>query len=182
MSDTPSSRSPQQQEAARFQSALSESLLQSMQGNINYLLGAVLPVGTLVESMLTEAQFQGETSTGWVLADGRSCAGSAYAILTGNSNVPDARGIFRRGKNNGRSTASGDSTGEISLGTYQADQFAAHTHSEHYRIPDTGAGGSAGGGDTNRSLVDVSENTGSSGTGTETRPRALVINVFFRIN
>lgn len=58
------------------------------------------PPGTIVQSLLTEAQFiasvpahqQGD----WVLADGRNVAGSRYAQITGETTVPDLRGAFIR--------------------------------------------------------------------------------------
>jgi hypothetical protein len=182
MSDTAPSTARQQQEAARFRSSVSEALLQSIQGNINYLLESILPVGSVVASMLTESQFQDQASTAWILSDGRNVAASAFALLTGFTTVPDLRGVFVRGKNGARSGATGNSGGDLALGTYQADAFAAHTHQEHYRTPSAAAGGSDGGGDTDRGLNDVFENTGSAGTGTETMPRNVTLNYFIRIN
>jgi hypothetical protein len=61
------------------------------------------PVGMIVQSMLTEAQFQAINGTNWVLAAGQSVTGSQYATITGNSSIPDLRGMFLRGKNNSRS-------------------------------------------------------------------------------
>jgi hypothetical protein len=58
------------------------------------------PVGSIVASMLTEAQFQGVNGTDWVLADGRSVAGTTYAVATGENTVPDLRGQFLRGRVN----------------------------------------------------------------------------------
>lgn len=182
MSDTPKSTATQQVEAARFRSSISENLLQGMQGNINHLLASVLPVGSIIDSMLSEAQFQGLTSTGWIIADGRSVTGSSYALVTGNTTVPDLRGVFTRGKNGARSTATGNSEGDKSLGTYEADQFASHTHPYLYRTPSAASGGSDGGGDTDRGLNDVNATTDATGTGTETRPRAVTVNKFIRIN
>ena len=182
MSDLSNTSSRIQTEATRFRSSVSESMIQGMGGAINYLLDSILPVGSVVSSMLTTAQYQGETSTGWVLADGGSCAGSDYAVLTGNSTVPDLRGVFIRGKNNGRSTATGNSSGNLALGTYEADQFAAHTHPYEYKTPSAAAGGSDGGGDTDRGLNTISTVTSSTGTGTETRTRNVTLNYFIRIN
>lgn len=182
MTDQANSTTRQQLEAVRFGSAVSEAVMSQVQGNLNYLLGAVLPIGSVIYSMLDESQFQDLTSAGWVLADGRSCVGSDYALLTGNTTVPDGRGVVPRGKNHARSGSTGNSAGDLALGTYQADQMIAHVHSTHYRIPTTGPGGSDGGGDHNRGLQDITEDSGSAGAGTETRPRSLTLNAFFRIN
>lgn len=182
MSDTAKSTATQQQEAARFRSSVSESLMQGMQGNINYLLASVLPVGSVVDSMLTEAQFQDLTSTGWIIADGRNVSTSSYTLVTGNTTVPDLRGVYTRGKNGARSAGTGNSEGDKALGTYELDKFAAHTHIAHYRTPSAAAGGSDGGGDTDRGLNDNNEATTSAGTGTETRARSVTLNKFIRIN
>jgi hypothetical protein len=56
-------------------------------------------VGTIEQSMLTDAQFiaaAGSDGPNWVLADGRNVAGSRYAQITGSNTVPDLRGAFLR--------------------------------------------------------------------------------------
>ena len=72
--------------------------------------GDLWAVGSIQQSMLTEAQFNtamGATAAGrWVLADGRSVAGSKYAALTGHDKVPDMRGgFFRAAGQNGSGAA-----------------------------------------------------------------------------
>ena len=182
MADIPESTGRIQIESTRFRGAVSEALLQRMGGAINYLLSAVLPVGSVVHSMLTEAQFQDEAGDGWILADGRSVADSSYAEITGFTTVPDLRGIFLRGKNNGRNTTLGNASGESALGTYQGDAFAEHSHSYSYQIPDAADGGSDGGGDTDRGLETINASTGSAGSTTETKPRNVTVNIFIRVN
>lgn len=54
--------------------------------------GDLNPVGMIVASMLTEAQFQNLNGTSWVLAYGQSIVGSSYATITGNTLAPDLRG------------------------------------------------------------------------------------------
>lgn len=85
-------------------------------------------IGDIVTSILTEAQFQSQRNSGWVLMDGRSVGGSKYATTTGNSVIPDARGMFLRGKNNGRADGKQNPDGDVAMGTYQADSNKAHTH------------------------------------------------------
>lgn len=85
-------------------------------------------LGDIRQSLLTEAQFQSINGTGWVLLDGRSISGSALASLTGMTTLPDARGVVLRGKNNGRSTATGNPDGDLALGAAQVDQNLAHGH------------------------------------------------------
>jgi microcystin-dependent protein len=73
-------------------------------------LGEVWQVGSIQQSMLTETQWAtllGPTEGAkWVLADGRNCAGTKYAQITGKTNLPDLRGAFLRsaGQNNNKST------------------------------------------------------------------------------
>lgn len=98
----------------------------------NALFEIICPIATVVPSMLTEAQFQTENGNPspekWVLADGRSVVGSAYEALGLGSTIPDLRGVYIRGKNNGRSGSTGNPDGDLALGTYQSDQFQSHSH------------------------------------------------------
>lgn len=59
-------------------------------------------IGAIQSALLTEAQFQAQFGSGWILADGRSVLGSKYETITGRSSIPDLRGVVLRGKNNGR--------------------------------------------------------------------------------
>lgn len=88
----------------------------------------LLPIGSILASMLTEAQFQAQSGTNWILADGGSAAGSTYQTVTGNSTVPDLRGVFLRGKNNSRSDGNEDPGGERTLGNLQGFALEDHTH------------------------------------------------------
>lgn len=84
-------------------------------------------LGDVQESTLTEAQFQAERDATWILGDGRSIVGSHLHQLTGLTNAPDFRGVFRRGKNNGRADAYADPDGERVIGSVQADATARPT-------------------------------------------------------
>ncbi len=184
MSDLSNTSERIQVEATRFRSAVSEALLQLIGGDINYLLGAILPVGSYMFSALTESQFQDYTGDGWVLADGRSCTGSEYAIKTGFTTVPDARGLFLRGKNNGRSTSTGNAAGNLTLGDYQADDFKTHTHPRSNILGTNGTHDADGGsdkynGDPGLGTIGAAGDTVNGG---ETKPRNLTTNIFFRIN
>jgi hypothetical protein len=59
-----------------------------------------LPVGTIIASMLEFEKFQNIAGNAWKPADGRKVsAKSKYATLTGNTTLPDLRGLFLRGLN-----------------------------------------------------------------------------------
>jgi hypothetical protein len=167
-------------------------------------------IGSVQASLLTEAEFQSIFGTGWVLARGQSVSGSKYASITGVATVPDMRGMFLRGKNNGRSDGNQDSGGERNLrdGTVQVDQVEKHIHS----LPTgTGAPGSDGfwgvidsywmksnvtqgfnDAPANNEYAITSDANSYPGTpplnltkgkfGTETRPRNVTVNYFIRIN
>lgn len=79
------------------------------------------PVGTYRQSHLDLATFNAETAGTWVLADGQDVTGSDFEALTGQPNVPDARGQFLRSKNNGRSDGNEDPDGERIAGALQGD-------------------------------------------------------------
>lgn len=159
------------------------------------------PVGTVLNSMLTEAQFQTEYGLTWVLADGQSVAGSKYQTITGNANIPDLRGRFLRGKNNGRGTGS-NPDGEFALGQEQGQGTAKNGLS----ATSTGSGNHRHGiiasnhaADTTGSIATSSSHnegitryTNYDGTHThpitigagnnETRPSNTCVNYFIKIN
>lgn len=169
---------PVQQESVNTGNPVSESATAAIGGAVNYCLSNKPAVGDIMMSGLDEATFQAQRDTTWKLCDGRSVTGSQYQTLTGLTTIPDLRGVFPRGKDNGRGI---NPDGDLAIGAYTADKLAAHTHQEHYRIPNAGTGGSDGGGDHNRSLTDVTENVTSTG-GNETAPKSCTVNFFIKIN
>lgn len=135
------------------------------------------PVGTIIHSMLTEAQLQAQKGTGWILMDGRSVAGSAYQSITGFSTIPDARGSVLRAKNNGRADGFQNPDGDSALGTFQNDAFKAHVHTS--TTTSAGALGYAPGANpTMKGGSDLVSSTGDS----ETRMKNITVNVFIKIN
>lgn len=207
MSLVPTSFNYVVQESIQFNNPVSESSLAAIGAAANGLLSILLPVGSIVHSMLTEAQFVaqiGAPSTTWVLADGRSVAGSTYNTVTGLSTVPDLRSVILRGKDNGRGL---NPNGNLALGTYTTDQFASHNHSYsdpgHSHDTTFAGGGSApflrdspapyaagsalSGVDSSGRLriVTTANATGITfvaNGGAETAPKTVTVNVFIRIN
>lgn len=161
-------------------------------------------IGDTKHSMLTLAQIQALYGPGWVLADGSSCAGTKYSLITGNSNLPDPRGYYLRAKDHG---AGVNPDGDLPEGQHQSDQFTFHSHG--------GGTGNAGGhthsinraksnpgGNTirldtpagnflvNQDASDVlnilgvgdhSHSINGQG-GNETRSKAMTVNIFIRVN
>lgn len=134
-------------------------------------------IGQYLHSSLTESQMQTLYGVGWILADGRSVAGSAWATLTGNTNAPDARDMFLRGKNNGRADAFANPDGDQALGTQNQDKFESHTHTYTFGQGDTSNVYPIADGNTNL----VNQPTSATG-GNETAPKSLIVNIFIKIN
>lgn len=111
-------------------------------------LGTV-PVGSIIQSILTLAQFQAQAGTNWVLMNGASIVGSRLATITGWTNLPDATGRFLRtaggdanpvlAATQGQGTAKNALAGvatlgstNISLANGSAASAGAHTHNYHW--------------------------------------------------
>jgi len=164
--------------------------------------GDLNPVGMIVQSMLTEAQFQVLNGTNWILADGRSVAGSAYATVTGNANVPDARGLFLRAAGTRGSAIGGITYAGGSVGDANGDTIQGHKHNDSgHQHSQTGsqswnAPGGLDAGNVNGTAVNLSNTNdgyanlgdpttttyGTPRIGSETRPANLAVNIFIKIN
>lgn len=166
--------------------------------SLNISLSDLNPIGMVVSSMLTEDQFQRLNGSGWILMDGRSVAGSTYANITGSNNIPDARGLVLRGKNNGRGDGSQNPDGDSALGLYQGDAYASHKHGITLSHEANGGKDASGWPAVDLSGPIVFHNefqtsgdssqTNGAGTplhnsgGNETRMRNITVNHFIRIN
>jgi len=70
--------------------APSEAILQKIGGSINWLnANAGTQLGDIIQSGLTEVQFQSLRGNNWVRMAGQSVAGSDYATLTGVTTLPN---------------------------------------------------------------------------------------------
>lgn len=186
MSNMAPSTVPIQQESVQFNNPVSEASASAIGGVCNYLLNIQLPIGSIFPSMLTEpqllAQLGSPSPSTWILADGRGVAGSQYQTVTGNTNVPDLRGIFVRGSNSGGSSAgtradgNQNPDGTLNPGTYSADKFASHQH----QVLAQNFIAINGGGQTGY-LGPATAGTGLTG-GNETAPKNVTVNYFIRIN
>lgn len=135
---------------------------------------ALNPTGMVIWVAMSSAP------TGFIKCNGaavsRSTYAALYAALGGASspwgqgdgintfNVPDLRGEFIRGWDDGRGVDSGRS-----FGSFQADEFKSHTHPY-----DASRGGSDYGGANPASGSPSSGTTGATG-GSETRPRNVAL-------
>jgi len=198
MPDVPSEAKYTQVEETDENNPCSESTLQKIAGSINYILDQIdsEAVGSIIACMMTEAQIQAARGVGWIQADGRSIAGSRLALLTGMTTAPDLRGVFVRGKNNGKTGSFSNPDGELALGTYQADQFGSHRHNvnaaqngDYASTKISTADGAAphiktasGGAKFNVSGTINPSLTIDPFGDSETRPDCVVVNLFIRID
>ncbi len=164
---------------------ISEYLLHKISANINEFANGILPVGTIIPSMLTQAQIDGEMFTAniWKLANGGSCVGTAYGTLTGSSTLPDLRGLFLRGKNNGRGDGVQNPDGDLALLALQTDANKAHSHNvtgnfgRLIRVGPTSLAPPIITGQLDSSVAYTSSSSGS-----EMCPECVTINFFIRVN
>jgi hypothetical protein len=157
--------------------------------DITISVTGLFSIGTILDSMLTEAQFQALNGVEWILMDGRNVVGSAYNILTGFATVPDARGTVLRGKNNGRADGNQNPAGDLALGAFENDQFQGHFHQNDPNADGGGEGGAGGGNIYNGLNVTTFATTilsdGVNGVpriGPETRVKNITVNHFIKIN
>jgi len=148
---------------------------------------AVLPVGTVIASLLTPTKFAKQvgdpdnfdvTKSSWTLADGKAVHGTDWAKLRADAPVPNLCGTFLRGKNNG---TRGD-VKETDLGVYQPDTVGPHRHKLWINNKSTQnvTGFVYNGGST--ATFGYTDMMPLSDEASETQPKNVTVNYFVRIN
>ena len=120
--------------------------------------------------------------SGWLIANGATVSRTTYAALywaigttfgagdgSTTFNLPDLRGEFVRGHDNGR----GVDSGRV-FGSYQADSLASHTHTYVQPVLSTNPLDHDTSLDADRSVT-ATTGTSSATGGTETRPRNVAL-------
>jgi microcystin-dependent protein len=151
------------------------------------LTSPAIPPQSLAEAGAVQAFAMPDPPEGWLECDGQAINRATFANLfarigttygagdgTSTFNVPDLRGEFVRGWDNGRGIDPGRA-----LGDWQEDQFQGHRMGMPNRVFIAGSSGETPGGNNSKALTDSSETLGpvSDGengpprTGAETRPR-----------
>ena len=153
----------------------------TVEGQLNLSTGTVdssSPVATVISVATADTP-----DIGWLVCNGSAISRTSYAALfsrlgttygTGDGsttfNLPDLRGEFIRGFDDGR----GIDSGRV-FGSWQNDLFKAHTHS--YTTPasyDDVVGGTG-----TSARIATTANTSSTG-GAETRPRNIAMNFWIK--
>ncbi len=145
------------------------------------------PVGTIIASIIPPDRMLVIGKEKWVLSDGRILSeDSEYKQVTGNSQIPDLRGVFLRGLNVGRKDAFSDPSGDRRPGSAQSDELGSHNHKIGINGTDTFS--MAPGGATQRLAHFNSDGYGAgpaktteySGTA-ETRPKNIGVFFYIRV-
>jgi hypothetical protein len=177
MADIPSSRQKITVEQTSYRAAVSESLMQDIGGSINWIIdNSAFQLGDIIASGLTEAQFQAQKGTGWVLMQGQNIAGSDFEALTGIQDLPDMVG------NAGHLE-------QLETGNSMFDFFPnenkLHNHNQgsFNRLLQVTGSFTTGGVDTTPGEPDI-VNTGviQNNGGAKARPNSYQINYFILIN
>lgn len=137
-------------------------------------------LGEVVASFLGEGKFAQVYGPGWVLADGRAVPNTSYATEIANA-VPDLRGIYLRGKNYSRDKTTGNSDGDLALGTFQAFQLVKHSHSTVQMIANDNVDGVDSCCIHSGEHHNEARQTGEYG-GDEVRPNSVTVNFYIRVN
>ena len=144
-------------------------------------------IGDVKYSILKLDSFRKINGSGWILLNGNLDAqtDSLFKISVLNKvfqipSLPDARGVFIRGMNIGRDTATGDSGGNRKVGDSQKDQYLRHQHS--FKVGDGGGDGPGVQVVNNNIQEEKPHLTINSGGGAETRPRNIALYIYIKIN
>lgn len=192
--DIPDSTPPNliQLEEVAFRYGIPSQFFKKIGGYLNLMLHQVnlSTVGSVKSAMLDETQFQLQMGSIWVLADGRDVTGSSYATLTGNTVIPDLRGMVLVGANHGRLPPYAGYTPGVQL----PDTVFNHTHpvtpifGNAAKIADVGSVQVGGGTFPVVNFPAATINVlpgGVNGTdvfGRETCARTITVNHFIKIN
>ena len=130
-------------------------------------------VGSVQQTFLGATEFESIMGSDWVLADGRDVTGSLYESVTGNSTVPDCRGLFLRTVGGNADPAIGGTQSDAARidGVMGIDGTASNPASE-WVIDMKRFGGTWTG-------VDVG---GTLNNPNETRPVNITVNTYIKVN
>lgn len=125
MADIPASLQKIQIEEVGYRAAVSEATFNKMGASINAIVDdGIEPIGTVVQSILTESQFQAIKGNKWVRMSGQSIVGSDLNALTSITSLPNMIG---------NEAFIGQAGSEGSLGNFEASQNKSHNHNIQYK-------------------------------------------------
>lgn len=160
---------------------------------------SALPVGTVIHSILTPDQMRDEAGDAWALMQGQVLVGSDLDRKHQITNIPDSRGLFLRGYNNGCLDDTDTSVrycnpDNTALGGYQNDSFKKHEHGggNHTHWNDMEITATRNWDGSGRNTVTSHKNgqgwhSNHSGSviqmegENETRPKSLTLNIYIKV-
>jgi microcystin-dependent protein len=185
------------------QKQLEEMLKAARQFSETYAT-ALPPAGTIAAFAGPVDNREKLEATGWLVCDGAEVSRTKYARLygmIGNSwghgnnadsfNLPDLRGVFLRGVNQGRTgpyadpdattRPSGNAGGNVGnkVGSFQSDAFRSHTHTWNYGLQGDDSGSGHSFQEYTRTAGPNTDSIQSTG-GSETRPMNAYVNYLIK--
>ncbi|MCP5049180.1 MAG: tail fiber protein [bacterium] len=168
---------------------------------LTFLLGAILTVAVIISyNKISEIQnhavkagtivayFGLNAPEGWLMCNGAPVPQEKkydeLRKMCKGGKVPDLRGMFLRGINNGRSDKKEDPEGERHPGEFQKDSLNRHHHVINFNRQNMGINSDNGGGkitsgDRNTPDAINNMNTDEHG-GAETRPKNVAVNFIIK--
>ncbi|PSR52645.1 hypothetical protein AHMF7605_03440 [Adhaeribacter arboris] len=149
-------------------------------------VNAQFTVGSVQYSILNPESFT-RLNPGWVLMERRSIRGSRLAAETGLDSLPDARGIFIRAMQAGRTDDNGedirsDARVNRAVGSYQKDKVIAHVHGTYGTEDSKAFEGTIHHNTTPKYITNVIRNKTEPTGDYETRPRNIALYLYIKIN
>lgn len=143
-----------------------------------------VPVGTIIASYLSKQQMKGTYGDEWVLANGDDVSTkSQFFKITGKTKLPDLRGMFIRGLNEGRNDGKQDPQPNRTAGDYQEDAFKEHHHKliwHHRSFHGAGGPGIPPVDEPGKDQPDTTKKPKEGGD--ETRPKNVAVYFYIKIN
>ena len=166
-----------------------------IKANDGSLIGnSFFAVGSIQQSFLDATEFESIMGTDWVFADGRDVSGSLYETITGNSTVPDCRGLFLRTVGGNADPAiGGTQTDEVIDHIVRCNNTGGSTTQLWFdegtgsRVPSSGRTTIRGvaieiGQRNQTSSADITSTRAGDDGAAETRPANITVNTFIKIN
>jgi len=146
-----------------------------------------VPVGTIIQSALTQAELNGlDGERVWQLCDGGNAPGSKYATITKRTTVPDLRGAFLRGAGT-RTGVTGWDGGTVNTHVEDSTRLPRTDFTVTSRDPirnngnSRGIAGAAYGSGEAYLFPGLNTNRVDGGD-PETRPKHYTVNFYIRVN
>jgi hypothetical protein len=154
-------------------------------------------IGDYKWSHLEEADFEAEHLGDWMLCDGQSAVGTAFATITGEASVPNALadGTFIRQAKAGRTKGTNETDSTSVNGLQSSDTYLsqiepryprAGTYLTNFSVPRTGYSttwqtGNGSGPQLSSRMINSQVNVALSNGDSETAPKNIALNLYVKV-